>query len=200
MKKEFPNNQKTDPIYAEKIPWRISIFPKEMTIQRIMIPLIMMLFFVSLSSLIPFCKVLAVEYEDTAQLLAFLRLEHNDQFKIMYTHSVHLTPVIETYHINSSDHIIQSELEYENFAIGMPSNASGEERFIHKNGKYYISNMNLSFPYIDVRVGRVIANHTIIYKKQAIPFKEFAGPGTWTRLKVKNVTLWQMMKGVEILE
>ena len=44
-------------------------------------------------------------------------------FDIRYTHSVHKTPVQESYYVSESGEIVQYELAYENFAIGMPSNA-----------------------------------------------------------------------------
>lgn len=78
------------------------------------------------------------------------------------------------------------ELMYEDFAIGMPENASEGEIFEQKEGKYYIKNMNRIFPMFDLRVGKVRANHTVVFKEKDYPLAQFIEPGTWTRIKTKK--------------
>jgi hypothetical protein len=99
----------------------------------------------------------------------------------------------------NKDEIIQTELAYENFAIGMPSNATGEEKFIEKDGIYYITNMNRVFSHVDLRTGQIISNHTLIMGDAEIPLKNWIEPGTWVRLKVQPISLWQRLKGDDIL-
>ncbi|WP_261131193.1 DUF1850 domain-containing protein [Bacillus sp. Marseille-Q3570] len=148
--------------------------------------------------LIPYGKVLAISFENSGKVLAYVKVEENAGFHIQYTHSVHKTPVMETYEINENKEIVQTELAYENFAIGMPSNATGEEKFVEKDGTYYITNMNRIFPYIDVRIGQVIANHTLILNNDRFPLDQVVKSGSWIRLKVQPMNLWQRLKGDEI--
>ncbi len=79
-----------------------------------------------------------------------------------YTHSIHLSDVVESYVVTKDHEIKQFELMYEDFAIGMPENASEGETFEHSDGKYYLKNMDKISPSFDLRIGKVRANHTLI--------------------------------------
>ena len=75
-------------------------------------------------------------------------------FKIKYTHSIHLSDVVESYKITPTQKIQQYELMYEDFSIGMPSNAEEGETFEEINGSYYIKNMDrVSFLLFTNRTG-----------------------------------------------
>jgi hypothetical protein len=156
----------------------------------------LLLFFVFLF-FFPYKQVIAFTYEDQAQLLAYLSLEKDKTFQIQYTHSIHLSDVIETYRI-SDEEIIQTELAYEEFAVGMPSNAEGDEVFEEIAGTYYIKNMNRSFPFFDLRIGQVRANHRLIYQNNTFTLSHYLKPGIWVRISPKKITLWQQLKGVNM--
>lgn len=146
---------------------------------------------------IPYQKVLSFTYQDQDVLLAYLPLSKSDTFQIQFTHSIHLSDVIDTYTLK--DHqIIQTKLSYQDFAVGMPSNAEGEEIFEVKDGRYYLSNMNRDFPFIDLRVGQVRANHKVVYENRSYQLSNYIKPGEWVRIKSKNVSIWQKLKGVNI--
>ncbi|TLS36729.1 DUF1850 domain-containing protein [Pseudalkalibacillus caeni] len=149
---------------------------------------------------VPIRSVVAVEFENTGKLVAYYPASSPQKFAIRYTHSVHKTPVLESYRLAKNNDIVQYELTYENFAIGMPSNAEEGERFVQRDGKYIIENMDRAFPFIDVRVGQVVANHTLIIEGKEVPFHTFTKPGSWVRLKAKKISLWQAWKGVNILD
>ncbi|WP_256240378.1 DUF1850 domain-containing protein [Bacillus sp. V3B] len=117
-----------------------------------------------------------------------------------YTHSIHLSDVVESYVVTSDHQIKQFELMYENFAIGMPENASDGETFEQKDGKYYLKNMNRLFPSFDLRIGKVHANHTVIFESNEYPLSFLIEPGTWVRLKIERMNVWQQWRGVNILE
>lgn len=149
---------------------------------------------------LPIFKVVAFEYENSEEMLAYFRVEDHKRFEILYTHSIHLTPVLESYLIDENNNIVQTDLVYEHFAVGMPSNAHEGEKFVIENGKYHIKNMSRSFPFIDLRVGQVVANHQLLLDDKKIPFKSFVEPGTWVRIDVEKKALWQLMKGVDVDE
>ncbi|MGM7703149.1 DUF1850 domain-containing protein [Pseudalkalibacillus sp. Hm43] len=149
--------------------------------------------------MIPYGKVLALQLESSGQVLVYMDVNEGTDFRIRYTHSVHQTPVTEFYEINEVNQIVQTKLAYENFAIGMPSNATGEEKFIEKDGIYYITNMNREFSHVDLRTGQVIANHTLMMDDNEIPLKNWVEPGSWIRLEVRPISLWQRLKGEDIL-
>ncbi|MED4533590.1 DUF1850 domain-containing protein [Metabacillus fastidiosus] len=145
----------------------------------------------------PYKQVVAFTFEDREQLLAYLSLEEKESFQIQYTHSIHNSDVTETYRISSNE-ITQTELAYKDFAVGMPSDAEGNELFIRKGGIYYIKNMKRTFSYIDLRIGQVKANHRLIYEGKTYQLSSDIKPGTWVRITPKKITLWQQLKGVKI--
>ncbi len=158
-----------------------------------------MLLIISLS-IIPYKKALTFQLENSGEVLVYIPLGEHPEFKIKYTHSIHLSDVIESYQVNSNGEIKQFELEYSDFSIGMPENASDGEVFEQKNGKYYIKNMNRIFPYFDVRTGKVRANHTVIYGNEEYPLNKYIHPGTWVRIKVTKMNLYQQWKGVNLID
>lgn len=150
-------------------------------------------------SMIPYKKALTFQFENTGEVLAYIPLGKNQEFQIKYTHSIHLSDVLESYRVTTNREIKQFELEFSDFSIGMPENASDGEVFEQKNGKYYIKNMNRVFPYFDMRTGKVRANHTVIFKKKSYELNDYIEPGTWIRIKVIKINLYQQWKGVNII-
>lgn len=156
-----------------------------------------LLLFIAFLFFFPYKQVVAFTYEDQEQLLAYLSIQKNKVFQIKYTHSIHLSDVLETYRL-SEKQIIQTELAYEDFAVGMPSNAEGDEVFEEIDGTYYLKNMNRSFRFIDLRIGQVRANHRLIYQNKTYTISNYIKPGTWVRISPEKITLWQQLKGVNI--
>ncbi|MCP3764391.1 DUF1850 domain-containing protein [Domibacillus sp. A3M-37] len=145
----------------------------------------------------PYKQVIAVTYQNQEQLLAYVLLKKNETFQIKYTHSIHLSDVVDSYRL-SKEQIIQTELAYKDFAVGMPSNAEGNEVFEEQDGTYYIKNMNRQFPFIDLRIGQVKANHRLIYQDHVYTLAESIKPGSWVRISAKKITLWQQWSGMEL--
>ncbi|OLN23540.1 RocC [Domibacillus antri] len=155
---------------------------------------------IALLFFIPFTKVLVFQYVNTENVLAYLPLTKNNSFKIKYTHSIHLSDVVESYHITQDGQIVQDELMYEDFAVGMPENALDGEIFEQKDGKYFMKNMNRIFPSFDLRIGKVRANHTVIFREKEYPLSLYIEPGTLVHIKAEKLNALQLLKGVNILE
>lgn len=140
-----------------------------------------------------------IEDGETGQRLAFLNVRPDEEFKIKYIHSIHRTPVLETYHTNGEGTIIQTEMRFEEFGVGMPSGVTGTEIFTQKDGTYILSNMNRTFPSLDIRTGQIIANHTLLYDRHEYPFSSFSEKGSWVRIKTEKLNVWQWLNGGEKL-
>ncbi|MHC0038682.1 DUF1850 domain-containing protein [Pseudoneobacillus sp. C159] len=141
-----------------------------------------------------------MENQQMGKVLAYLPLKKLDFFEIKYTHSIHLSNVVESYQATEELQIKQYELMYEDFAIGMPANSAEGEVFEEKDGKYFIKNMNRIFPSFDLRLGKVRANHTLIYQNKEYPIASWITPGTLVHFQVKKINFIQMLKGVDIRE
>jgi hypothetical protein len=169
------------------------------TKKKIILPLAFILILIT-GILIPYKQALLFEYQDNEKVLVYLPFKDEQNFKIKYTHSIHLTDVVESYRVTPNRSIQQYELMYEDFAIGMPSNAAEGEIFEVRDGKYFIKNMKRVFPFFYLRIGQVRANHTVLYKKGQYPLSRFIQPGTRVRVIIKKINLLQQMRGVNILE
>ncbi|MDQ0230675.1 DUF1850 domain-containing protein [Metabacillus malikii] len=160
--------------------------------------LVLLLVVAVIFSITPYKEVIAFTFEDKQQLLTYLPLDDEETFQITYTHSIHRSDVYETFEVNGNK-LKLIEISYEDFAVGMPANAEGEETFEVINGRYYIRNMNQVFPFIDLRIGQVRANHSINYQGNKFQLSNVIEPGTWVRFSVKKLSFWQLMKGVNLI-
>jgi hypothetical protein len=147
----------------------------------------------------PIFPAVVVEDGESGRLLAFFQNKPGQDFSVKYIHSIHKTPVFETYHTNKKGEIVQTEMQFEEFGVGMPSGTSGNETFKQKDGTYVLSNMNRTFPSLDVRIGQVIADHRFIIDGDEYPFSHFGEKGSWIRIKTSKLNVWQWMIGGEKL-
>ncbi|WP_307891936.1 DUF1850 domain-containing protein [Bacillus swezeyi] len=156
--------------------------------------LIIMLF---AACLIPYQPAVVFMKEDSGDVIAFLPLQKKKNFDVIYTHSIHKTKVIESY-VRENQMIKQTALSYHDPAVGMPANAEEGEQLVIKDGIYTIFNMKRTFPYIDMRIGRVRANHRIRYNGDVYELKRYIRPGSWTRMSVLKINVLQQLRGVKI--
>ncbi|MFC2949004.1 DUF1850 domain-containing protein [Virgibacillus sediminis] len=157
--------------------------------------------------LLPFRTALVFYEENTEHLEAFLPLEAGDTFQIIFTHSIHLTDVVEKYEIMDNYEIRQNEIIYEEFGIGMPSNAEEGATFTYEDGKYHIKGLDNYFASMNIRNGKAVSEHRLVWNastnntseaKNMVWFNEYFEPGAWFTLKVEKLTLWEYWKGVKI--
>ncbi|CDQ38193.1 MULTISPECIES: DUF1850 domain-containing protein [Virgibacillus] len=162
----------------------------------IVISLVFILFF-------PFRSSLVFYKENTDHIAAYLPINKGEHFQLIFKHSIHLTDVVEKYVVNDDQTIKQTEIVYEEFGIGMPSNAHGNEKFTYENGKYHIKNLSNVFPKINLRNGKTVSKNRLVWGENAdkeIYLNKYFNPGAWFTLKIENITLWEYWKGVRIHE
>ncbi|MBS8263137.1 DUF1850 domain-containing protein [Mesobacillus boroniphilus] len=149
---------------------------------------------------IPYKQALVFLTPENNDILCYVPINAGETFKIKYKHSIHLSDVIESYKVTETHKIRQYELEYEDFAIGMPSEIADGENFEMKDGKYYITNMTREFAQFDLRLGQVRANHTLIYEDITYPLSKSIEPGSRVRIKIEAISLLKQLEGVNILD
>lgn len=162
--------------------------------------LLSFIFILTILLLIPLQKALVFQPNHSDEELAYIPVDDVPYFKIKYTHSIHLSDVIESYKVTPEKKIQQYELSYKDFAIGMPANAEKGELFEHKDGTYTIKNMKRVFPFFHLRIGQVRANHTVIFKNKEYPLSRSIKPGISVKVEIRNLNLLERWKGVNILE
>ncbi|WP_347861276.1 DUF1850 domain-containing protein [Salimicrobium sp. PL1-032A] len=141
--------------------------------------------------------VLAIEPMPEREELYFLPVSESEHFQLQFTHSVHLSKVIEEYELHK-DMLVPVRLIYEDTAIGMPSNAGEGETFEMKNGKYYISDLTGKHSSLDLNIGQVKAEHTIKYNDSSHVLKDSIEAGSWVRIEPKHLSNWELWRGVKL--
>jgi hypothetical protein len=129
-----------------------------------------------------------------------LRLPVEDpDFQIKYTHSIHLSEVVESYQVLSDNQLRIVGLAYEDFNIGMPSNAGEGETFVEKDGKYIITGMKREVPDFRIFIGDVDAGLSFLSNGQEHNLKKLLKRGQSYTFQVKRLSLIQQL-GVNIDE
>ena len=165
--------------------------------------IIIVLIILIVLSFIPFKTALVFYKENTEQLEAYLPINEGETFQLIWKHSIHLTDVVEKYKVLKNHAIKQYEIVYDEFGIGMPSNAQDGETFLYENGEYHVKDLNNIFPTMKVRNGKTVSENRIVWgsdNKHIVPFNQYFKPGDWFTLKIENLSLWDYVKGVKIHE
>lgn len=173
---------------------------------KIILCLLIVFLLIGFIILLPLRTALVFYHKNTNDIQAFLPIKRGDTFQIIFTHSIHLTDVVEKYVIQNDLSIKQYEIIYEEFGIGMPHNAEAEETFVYEDGKYHVKNLNNIFPYMKIRNGKTVSKHRLVWQRQSdekpsmVTFNKYFEPGDWYTVKVDRLTLWEYWKGVKIYE
>lgn len=150
---------------------------------------------------IPVQKAVVFYHENTTKISAYLPIDSGETFQIIFTHSIHLSDVVEKYRITKDNKIEQYEIIFEQFGIGMPSNAEAGQEFVYEDGKYHIKNLNNVFESMNIRNGRTVSEHRLVWgenDQHMVWFNDYFSPGACYTVKVEDLTLWKLMKGVKI--
>ncbi|MGJ9458291.1 DUF1850 domain-containing protein [Oceanobacillus sp. CF4.6] len=173
--------------------------------------LIVFLSIIGFTLLVPFRTSLVFYEKNTDHLEALLPISIGDTFQLIFTHSIHLTDVVEKYEVTDKYHMKQYEIVYEEFGIGMPSNAQKGETFIYEDGKYHIKDLDNYFSTMKVRNGKTVSENRLAWEttssnintsreKHEVWFNDYFEPGAWYTVKIEKLTLWEYLKGVKIHE
>ncbi len=148
--------------------------------------------------LIPYSPCVVFYKGKSEEVLGYAPSGKDGIFSVIYTHSIHLSPVEEVYEAGPGGTIRQTELIYEDFGIGMPSGSDGQGVFVEAGGKYHLKEMDLTFPSIYLRTGKVRANHVFKADSREVPFSSFAEPGSLVNIQIVKLSLWEKWKEVNI--
>lgn len=144
-------------------------------------------------------SVLVFSDRKTQKIEALLPVESGSQFSIIFVHSIHLKDVIEKYRVSEQNEIEQTDIIFEQFGIGMPSNAPPGAQFVTESGKYRIKNLNLIMPSMIIRNGKTVSEHRLIWidknnQEHQVYFNDYFEPGAWLEIKVKKLPRYFLWK------
>lgn len=167
--------------------------------QRFLLILIALILISSALVYIPLKRSITFIDSDTENLAAYSLLTQ-PRFQIKYTHSIHLSDVIESFVVLPDNSLKMVELEYEDFNIGMPSNAGEGEVFVEKDGKYFIKNMDRRLPEFRILIGDIDAGLSLLKDGKEYDLKKTLVRGKTYTFKIQRLSFFQQLKGVNIDE
>ena len=128
----------------------------------------------------------------------FLPLKNEDTFQLVFTHSIHLTDVIESYKVLPTNDFQLLSMEYSDVAIGMPSYAEEGQTLHYEDGVYTLKYKDAKLKEFTLHIGDVDYKLNLQHKGRIIPLKELLIPGKSYLVKLKSLSLYDKMKGVEL--
>lgn len=167
--------------------------------QRFLLIPIVLILISSAIFFVPLQRSMVFIDNDTKEVAAYSLLTQ-PHFKIKYTHSIHLSDVIESFEVLPDNTMKLVELEYEDFNVGMPSNAGEGEIFVEKDGKYFIRNMNRLLPDFRILIGDVDAGLSLMKDGNEYDLKKILTRGKKYTFRIQRLSVFQLLKGVNIDE
>ena len=128
----------------------------------------------------------------------YLTLEDERRFQIVFTHSIHLSNVIETYEVMDTYDIRLNSMVYSDVAIGMPSYAEEGQTLIYEDGTYTLYYDEAILPDFSLYVGDVDYSLSFRYEEVDYDLKENLSRGKSYLFEIKKVSIYDKMKGVEL--
>lgn len=148
---------------------------------------------------LPFQKVFAfTETRTVHPILHFIPLTTEETFQIRYTHSIHKSDVLEHYQYIGGKRIQMVGMEYEDLAIGMPSNAEENQILTERNGKYYLQFNNEIIDNFTIFIGDLDLDLVLIYEHYEYDLKKDLQRGSSYLFEVKRLSLYEQWKGVRM--
>jgi len=126
----------------------------------------------------------------------YINVFKDKNFEIRYTHSIHLTDVLETYTITKSRRLKLVSMEYEDVAVGMPAHAEEGQTLTYENGKYKLEYENTTMDQFTLYIGNIDLDLYVNYGDKNYNLKKSLKRGNSYVFEVKKVSLYDKLKGV----
>lgn len=112
------------------------------------------------------------------------KAEEGLRFAVRFIHSVHRSPVIDSYVIGDGEkRIVQESTAYKAYGVGMPY-LPQDGTFARKGDYIELTDLDLAFESVDFRVGEE-AQLTILMNEEEYPIYRLAPQGALVRMAVE---------------
>lgn len=129
----------------------------------------------------------------------YIPISVEQTFQIRYTHSIHKSDVLESYQYIKGNRIEMLEMEYEDLAIGMPSDAEEHQTLIQRNGKYVLQfNNSAILDNFTIYIGDLDLDLVFNYADEEYDLKKDLQRGKSYLFEIKRLSLYEQWKGVRM--
>lgn len=128
----------------------------------------------------------------------FLPLDSENEFQLIFTHSIHLTDVTESYKVLSTDEFQLLEMVYTDVAIGMPGHAEEGQTLHYEDGVYTLQYNDAKIEEFTLHIGNVEYKLNLQHKGKIIPLKKNLIRGKSYLVTIQKLSLYDKLKGVEL--
>ncbi len=146
---------------------------------------------------VPFKPVFSFEETRTSDGQVVYIPFHNDQlaFQFIYTHSIHLSDVVEYYEVTNDFFIRAIAMEYEHLAIGMPGYAEEGETLTIEDGKYRLAFEANILPSFTMHISNISSKQHFLYDDVEYDLKKVLKKGSSYLFQLKKISIFQWWKG-----
>lgn len=128
----------------------------------------------------------------------FLPLKDENEFQLIFTHSIHLTDVTESYKVLPTNEFQLLAMEYTDVAIGMPGHAEEGQTLQYEDGVYTLQYNDAKLEEFTLHIGNVDYKLNLQHRGKIIPLKEHLVRGKSYIVTIQKLSLYDKLKGVEL--
>lgn len=128
---------------------------------------------------------------ETGEVVYQRRMQLGETFTLEYIHSVTAQPVYEVFFVKDQNTLALKEMRYDSFGSNLPAGSEKlrdeETKFIVEKGYYKILYENRTFQKVPLRIGQVIADHTLVFEDgERLRFLDLVEGGTYIEYDVSS--------------
>lgn len=147
---------------------------------------------------VPILDVICFEQQHVEEgKIYYISVNEKDEFQIVFTHTIHLTDVVETYAIEG-EMIRLLSMQYSDVAIGMPAYAEDGQTLIYEDGVYTLSYEDALLKDFNLYIGNVDYDLLFKYEAQQLNLKALLGKGQTYNLSIRSISLLNWWKGEKL--
>lgn len=148
---------------------------------------------------VPWIQVFSFEETRTNEPTKYyLKMSRDQQFKMVFTHSIHLTDVVESYEVLEDRRIKFLSMQYSDLAIGMPGYAEDGQTLIYEDGLYTLMYDNKTIREFNLYIGAVDYDLKFHYEARRYNLKNNLQKGHSYQFSIKRISIFDYLKGEKL--
>jgi hypothetical protein len=122
-------------------------------------------------------------------------LAAHERFTVHFTHSWARSPVDEIFQVDRDNNIVLKETVYEDFGAGLPHEPENpQSSIVVENGKIFVRDIDRVIYDLQIRTGRFVAEHALLYRDKRVAFSDIATRGSAVIFKVKTMKRYALIQ------